>query len=523
MSDKLDIRNNQLTKGDVMAKTRMRDIVILLPGILGSVLKKGEREIWSPWTKMVPGTILSLGSSLQQLKLDCNDSDADEPRNRVQATELMPGAHLLPGLGKFDVYSKISDLVTDYFDVTPGTVGSTEPANFFKFPYDWRLDNRYTAQLLKKLIDNHLYQWRKEKCKDAKVILLAHSMGGLIARYYLEVLEGWRDCRALITFGTPYRGSVNALNFLVNGYKKLPFLDLTEPVRSFPSVYQLLPIYKMVNVGDNQYQRVAEIENILGIKQESIEEVEKGKQFHQNTKKGLEFHREIEESVKKHKEEAEYSDPDQGYRIIPVVGIYQDTYQSAELKDGKLTASNKLPLWIDASYYKDKHENGDGDGTVPRLSATPIEFSHGSYERFSAEQHSFLQCNSSLLEQIRNLLMHLQISGEPIRAPVENHTTLEERTAINLELDDLYLPGEPVEIHAKLVNLHNDPGVLRARIKPIDRDGEPINLEFQNQQEHQWGLVVNDLLPGLYRLEVRTLKAGPQAPTPVHSLFAVGG
>jgi triacylglycerol esterase/lipase EstA (alpha/beta hydrolase family) len=81
-------------------------------------------------------------------------------------------------------------------------------------------------------------------------------MGGLIARYYLEVLGGWQTCRALITFGTPYRGSVNSLDFLANGYKK-SFLDLTEVMRSFTSVYQLLPIYEMVNV-DGQYRRIAD-------------------------------------------------------------------------------------------------------------------------------------------------------------------------------------------------------------------------------------------------------------------------
>jgi hypothetical protein len=35
-------------------------------------------------------------------------------------------------------------------------------------------------------------------------------MGGLVARYYLEVLGGWEKCRALFTFGTPHRGSLNA-------------------------------------------------------------------------------------------------------------------------------------------------------------------------------------------------------------------------------------------------------------------------------------------------------------------------
>jgi hypothetical protein len=36
-----------------------------------------------------------------------------------------------------------------------------------------------------------------------------------------------------------------------------------------------------------------------------------------------------------------------------------------------------------------------------------------------------------------------------------------------------------------------------------------------------WELIVNTLPPGLYRVEVRTRKSSPQAPTPVHDLFAV--
>ena len=72
-------------------------------------------------------------------------------------------------------------------------------------------------------------------------------MGGLVSRYYLEVLEGWRDAKALFTFGTPYRGSPMALNFLANGYKN-QFLDLTEVLRSLPSADQLLPIYEMLDI-----------------------------------------------------------------------------------------------------------------------------------------------------------------------------------------------------------------------------------------------------------------------------------
>jgi len=129
---------------------------------------------------------------------------------------------LVPGLVKIDGYSGISRLITDHFEVVSGKTDDERPANFFEFPYDWRRDNRVAARMLKRLIDPQLPQWRTYSgATDAKVILLAHSMGGLVARYYLEVLEGWQGCKALITFGTPYRGSANALNYLTNGYKKL--------------------------------------------------------------------------------------------------------------------------------------------------------------------------------------------------------------------------------------------------------------------------------------------------------------
>ena len=111
-------------------------------------------------------------------------------------------------------------------------------------------------------------------------------MGGLVARYYLEVLEGWRDCRALITFGTPYRGSLNALDFLANGYKRL-FVDLTEVMRSFPSAHQLLPIYKALRVGDD-YVRVAETKGIPGVELARAQDA-------------LAFHREIEAKVTEHR------------------------------------------------------------------------------------------------------------------------------------------------------------------------------------------------------------------------------
>ena len=43
-----------------------------------------------------------------------------------------------------------------------------------------------------------------------KISIVAHSEGGLIARYYVKRLRGSRNTRALITLGTPHAGTVMA-------------------------------------------------------------------------------------------------------------------------------------------------------------------------------------------------------------------------------------------------------------------------------------------------------------------------
>ena len=52
-----------------------------------------------------------------------------------------------------------------------------------------------------------------------KVIVIAHSMGGLVARWWLTALGGHRVCRALITVGTPHRGAPKSVDWVVNGVR----------------------------------------------------------------------------------------------------------------------------------------------------------------------------------------------------------------------------------------------------------------------------------------------------------------
>jgi hypothetical protein len=60
-----------------VAKVRMRDIVVLLPGITGSVLQKDGKDIWAISGQAVWKALTSLGSSLQQLMLRDDDPEID--------------------------------------------------------------------------------------------------------------------------------------------------------------------------------------------------------------------------------------------------------------------------------------------------------------------------------------------------------------------------------------------------------------------------------------------------------------
>ena len=153
-------------------------------------------------------------------------------------------------------------------------------------------------------------------------------MGGLVCCYFLEVLGGWKDTRRLITFGTPFRGSVKALNMLTNGFSKpLGLVHLTDAVRSFTSVYQLLPL----------------------------------------SQRGL---------------------PDAPYR-----GNRQPTSQSARLAHGRVEI---LRSW--------NGEDPDGDGTVPKPSAVPIELSDMKQEVVVACRHASLQNSRHVLNQVRSYI-----------------------------------------------------------------------------------------------------------------------
>lgn len=484
-----------------MSKVPLRDLIVVLPGATGSVLQKEGKDMWNFSGQAFYEFITTLGNDLQSLRLENDDPlDIDERHEGIKATALISGAHLIPGLVKIDGYADLIGMILSRFNVTVGNINEpNEQANFFPFPYDWRRDCRVAAHQLKRFLDRQLPLWRRSiEQEQARVILIAHSMGGLVSRYYLEVLEGWRDCRALITYGTPYRGSLEALGYLANGYKKL-FVDLTEVVRSFPSVYQLLPIYPVVR-HQEAYHRAAELEDIPHID-------------HVRAKAALAFHRTIEEAVNAHRNDPVYLR--EGYKIIPVVGTRQPTYQSSPFAQQQLTLSRDLPGGVDPLL-------ADGDGVVPRVSAIPIELSEEYYDTFVPEQHGSLQSNETMLDELYERLKQMQVRGQQaVRNPVSSPAAAR-HSAISLDLEDLYVKGsEPVELRANLVNMPRSAGVLRAEIQALGNTSVPRSTRPFHRLEGGWVLSAEDLPVGIYRVTAFLDEEGSRVPSPVHGLFEI--
>lgn len=391
-----------------MPRQRMPDVVVLLPGITGSVLKQHGKVVWGFSAGTIGKSLLTLGGSMERtLALPDDDPSKDDLDDGIVADALIPDLHLIPGFWKIDGYTRTAEALAASFELRDGE-------NFFHFPYDWRRDNRVGARQLAKKARAWLTAWRQSSGNaDAKLILIAHSMGGLISRYFLECLGGWEDTKALITFGTPYRGSLNALDMLANGLNIGPF-DLSKVAREFTSIYQLLPIFECYDGGNNKLTRVGET---IG-----IPNVNAGK-----AAAALAFHREIENAVTSNQKLSKYQSA--GYRIYPVVGIAQQTNLSARLDGAKVTmlqTYNGEPL--------------GGDGTVPRVSAIPLEMSNNSSATYAATQHGSLQNADAVLIHLTGVLSGFDLDLGAFKKP---------RITVALEVDDLYFVGDSVWIRAR--------------------------------------------------------------------------
>ena len=358
------------------------DLIVIIPGITGSTLTRDGTEIWSS----KPTTVLAAPSHVSASKSEsCSFPATSATRHPTTASKQprsYPTCTSFPACGHRSTDTTNSS--NDYEPHGRATgVGQHEfrDLNPVLFPYDWRLSNRYTARRLKVYAESALSRWRDcaPQNRDAKIIFVCHSMGGLIARWYISKEGGAPLTRKMITLGTPYRGAIKALSVLADG--PMPKLGrfgehLHPTVLSFPSVHQLLPSYACVNHGGEDLEYL--IDQTDSVLPSALR------------RDAALFYQELEE--------AESTDRGIAARRHAIVGTRQPTSASASLSDGRYVFSELL---------------GDrdlaGDGTVSAASGPKgIPLDDNSIRRI-ADKHGHLQCNNAALDEVESV-----VTSEPI-------------------------------------------------------------------------------------------------------------
>ena len=251
-----------------------RNPILVIPGLMGSKLvdQDSGKTVWGAFGlgQVDPNTSkgarlvalpMAPGQPLRELQDNIESAGAlDRIIFNFLGFPLQLNAyyHILQTLG-----------VGGYRDEALGISGAIDYGEghytCFQFDYDWRRDIVESAKSLDRFIQEKTRYVQEEtekrfgiKLENVKFDIVAHSMGGLVARYYLRyggadlpedgslpelTWAGARHVDHLIMISTPNAGSLGSLQNLISGVSpETLFPHYSAAVLgTMPSMYELLP------------------------------------------------------------------------------------------------------------------------------------------------------------------------------------------------------------------------------------------------------------------------------------------
>ncbi len=244
--------------------------VIVIPGILGTELKnpKTGETVWPS----------AFRTSQEGLPISADLASNRDDLVPGKIVETMKLARLLP---EVYVYRDLLEALRHYAGYRDGDWEN--PAidgyqdTFYVFAYDWRQDNVTNARTLVRRLERLKSKLQRP---DLKFNVVAHSMGGLIARYAamygdVDLPEGegpiqptWigaAHISKIVMIGVPNEGSADAFATLAEGYsiteglrRRIPLLNklTAEDAVRTPSLFQLMPHRQAVRFLDENLKPI---------------------------------------------------------------------------------------------------------------------------------------------------------------------------------------------------------------------------------------------------------------------------
>lgn len=422
--------------------TKLDYLFVIVPGIGGSVLAdESGKKVWKP-------DVRSVG------KVMCRPEDLAMDRPLVP-TGLFTDFRITP-FWLVPGYSGVAKRLSCVFQEDVTTAHPTDhvgpDASIVNFPYDFRQSIWKSAEALGREI-----AWRLEHRKR-RVVIYAHSMGGLVAAWWWGMLGGHKVTEHIITLGTPFRGATKALDMLVNGVRlgPLPLDAATGVLRGWDSIYDLVPKYRTIRDADTDVYP-----HDLSLASEG---------FRRRAKTSYERFQEMASRIGELVE-----DPALLGAWTHFYSEGHGTLSRAEVVADRLVCSKETPDWSHLPGWAPLRWQG-GDGTVPKISAFPAWLNKDENTgrrpkkdaRRSSARHGQLVEDGAAWAQVEDF-------GLPDLPPPARGAG-EDGAYVLLDHDDVVPAGQPTEVGIRLDA--PDPGdpeiqvTLTGEVVDVSRSGD---------------------------------------------------
>jgi Lecithin:cholesterol acyltransferase len=219
-----------------------KHFVVIVPGYMGSRLrsKKSGKIAWIDFPSLLKNP-LKIGDAIDEML-----ESMAYPNDDLEPAGIMNQVLVVPPFAKQEHYGRLLKHLEEWgYQIDPDNPQEDDLCAY-TFAYDWRQDNRISAEQLGSKIE----EWRSHH-PDAEAWLIAHSNGGILSRWYIQKCGGKDYVGRLFLMGSPWDGAPKAIKVMndgldVLGLKRFNLWNLgkrmKDLIRSFPSFYQLVPV-----------------------------------------------------------------------------------------------------------------------------------------------------------------------------------------------------------------------------------------------------------------------------------------